>query len=76
MAGCHAGVPMAVSNSVWVASSSASASDHRPSSMSSDACTLAQWLLRNSGPPGVDPSRPRTRSGSAHEAARSKSVAK
>ena len=55
--GCQPGTPMAAANSAC-ATSTASASAHRPSSMRSVACTLSQWLLRNSGPPGSVRSAP------------------
>ena len=59
MAGCQLGMGMADSKSAIERVRTASASPQRPSSMSSVACTLSQWLARKraGGLPG--PMHPR-----------------
>ena len=75
MSGCQLGACIAASNSDLARVSSASASVQRPSSISIVACTLSQWLDKNTELPGADDIRPCRRSRLVQEPARSKSPA-
>ena len=67
------GTGITASHSAVARRSTASASDQRPSSQSSVACRLSQWLLRKIGP-GAEPIRPWRRSSPVQVSARSRSA--